>query len=122
MSVEPHLHLTPTILVCRAGDAVGTGAVERQLRLAVSGGGLADLAPFLAAFRYRAPDLVPLTPAPGYGTLAGAAEAFRQLFIISHVDDVQASPILTEIWRVVETADGVSRIERVSHASGLEEL
>jgi exonuclease SbcC len=55
------------------------------------------------------------------GALAGTAEAFRQLFIISHVDDVRASPIFSEIWRLTETADGVSAIE-VQSQSALEEL
>lgn len=55
------------------------------------------------------------------GTLAGSTEAFRQLFIISHVDDVRGSPILNEIWRVAETSDGVSHVENVTHVAAFEE-
>jgi DNA repair protein SbcC/Rad50 len=47
---------------------------------------------------------------------------FRQLFVISHVDDVQASPAFDEVWRVVETADGFSRLERLSAGSFPEDL
>ena len=34
---------------------------------------------------------------------------FQQMFIISHVEDVQQSPVMTEAW-IVEERDGVSRI------------
>jgi exonuclease SbcC len=55
------------------------------------------------------------------GTLAASTEAFRQLFIISHVDDVRASPIFDEVWRILEI-DGVSHFENISRAGGAEEL
>ncbi len=44
------------------------------------------------------------------GTLAGATDHFHQLFVISHVDDVQGSAVFDELWRVVETSEGVSQI------------
>ncbi len=57
------------------------------------------------------------------GTLATNTEAFRQLFIISHVDDVRTSPIFDEVWRVTEV-EGVSRLESLNptRAIGSEEL
>lgn len=49
-------------------------------------------------------------------TLGGLAHAghFRQMFIISHVDDVQQSPVMTEAW-TIEERDGVSRVVRPEH-------
>ncbi|MDP8909488.1 MAG: hypothetical protein M3N47_10335, partial [Chloroflexota bacterium] len=44
------------------------------------------------------------------GSLAGATDHFHQLFVISHVDDVQGSAVFDELWRVVETSEGVSQI------------
>lgn len=55
-------------------------------------------------------------------TLAGSAEAFQQLFVISHVDDVRLSPAFTEMWRVVEEADGTSRLENLGLTGGAEDL
>lgn len=45
--------------------------------------------------------------------LGGLANSgyFRQMFIISHIDDVQQSPVMTEAWRI-EDSDGVSRVVR----------
>lgn len=47
--------------------------------------------------------------------LGGLARSgyFRQMFIISHVDDVQQSPVMTEAWRI-EDSDGVSRVKQSS--------
>ncbi len=56
------------------------------------------------------------------GSLTASTEAFHQLFIISHVDDVRASPIFNQIWRVSETADGVSQLQDVTLMSGADEL
>jgi exonuclease SbcC len=44
------------------------------------------------------------------GSLAHSGH-FRQMFIISHVDDVQQSPVMTEAWVITEE-DGVSRVVR----------
>jgi exonuclease SbcC len=45
------------------------------------------------------------------GQLSEQTGQFQQLFVISHVDDVRSSPIFTRVWRIVETDDGVSKIE-----------
>jgi exonuclease SbcC len=42
-----------------------------------------------------------------------ASGYFRQMFIVSHVDDVQQSPVMTEAWRI-EDNDGVSRVVKPS--------
>ena len=55
------------------------------------------------------------------GLLAASTEAFRQLFIISHIEDVQLSAIVDEVWRISEV-DGVSRFENLSRAGGLADL
>ena len=55
-------------------------------------------------------------------TLSGSAEAFQQLFVISHVDDVRLSPAFTEIWRVVEEESGYSRLENMSLTGGFEDI
>jgi len=55
------------------------------------------------------------------GLLADNTEAFRQLFIISHVDDIRLSPIFTELWRVAE-ADGVSRVDNITQIGAGEDL
>lgn len=47
---------------------------------------------------------------------------FQQLFVVSHVDDVRASPAFDEIWRIEETADGASQIEQLGVGSVPEEL
>jgi exonuclease SbcC len=56
------------------------------------------------------------------GNLAGSAEAFRQLFVISHVDDVRLSPAFGEVWRVSENADGFSSLENLTRSQGLEDI
>jgi len=45
-------------------------------------------------------------------TLLGqqSTEYFRQMFIISHIDDVQQSPVFDTIWQVEEGSDGSSRV------------
>jgi DNA repair exonuclease SbcCD ATPase subunit len=42
------------------------------------------------------------------GALAGGGH-FQQMFIISHVDDVQQAPVMNEAW-TIEERDGVSRV------------
>jgi exonuclease SbcC len=44
------------------------------------------------------------------GALASSGH-FRQMFIISHVDDVQQSPVMHEAW-TIEEREGVSRVLR----------
>ena len=55
------------------------------------------------------------------GTLAGSSDAFRQLFIISHVDDVRASSIFNQVWRLSESEEGVSQFEDITDAVGVDE-
>ena len=52
-------------------------------------------------------------------------KAFGQIFVISHVGDVQESALLDELWSVEEDEDGkstVRRIQTASPATGIEEL
>ena len=53
-------------------------------------------------------------------------KAFGQIFVISHVTDVQESALLDELWSVEEDPDGKSTVRRLQTASpatgGLEEL
>lgn len=37
-------------------------------------------------------------------------EYFRQMFIISHIDDVQQSPVFDAVWQVVQQSDGASAV------------
>ena len=48
-------------------------------------------------------------------------QAFQQLFVISHVDDVRAGAMFDEVWRVSETSDGISQLEQVSVTGALED-
>ena len=56
------------------------------------------------------------------GTLAGNTDAFRQFFIISHVDDVRASSIFNQVWRLSESEEGVSQFEDITDAAGADEI
>jgi DNA repair protein SbcC/Rad50 len=56
------------------------------------------------------------------GSLAGSAESFQQLFVISHVDDVRVSSAFNEVWRVTELADGSSRLENLNAAQAAEDF
>lgn len=53
--------------------------------------------------------------------LAGNDGPFRQLFIISHVDDVRASASFDEVWRVQEI-DGASKVENLSRSGAAAEF
>jgi exonuclease SbcC len=53
--------------------------------------------------------------------LAGNDGPFRQLFIISHVDDVRASASFDEVWRVQEV-DGASMVENLSRTGASAEF
>ena len=48
-------------------------------------------------------------------------EFFRQMFVISHVDDVQQSPVFDTIWQVVQAEDGSSDVQVVNGDAGLVE-
>jgi exonuclease SbcC len=54
--------------------------------------------------------------------LSGTAEAFSQLFIISHVDDVRQAPDINEVWRISESVDGTSHLENLTDTGGVEEF
>ncbi|HEV2529568.1 MAG TPA: SMC family ATPase [Thermomicrobiales bacterium] len=49
-------------------------------------------------------------------------EGFRQLFVISHVDDVRQSQAFDEVWRIQADAQGVSQWENLQQTGGVEEL
>lgn len=51
------------------------------------------------------------------GVLANGGH-FRQMFIISHVEDVQQSPVMNEAWTIIER-DGSSHVERPSFFGAL---
>ncbi|HEU5430399.1 MAG TPA: SbcC/MukB-like Walker B domain-containing protein, partial [Thermomicrobiales bacterium] len=53
------------------------------------------------------------------GRLTQDSEDFRQLFVISHVEDVQESPAMSDLWRVVDV-DGHSNVESRPRESGRE--
>ncbi len=55
-------------------------------------------------------------------TLAASTEAFRQLFIISHVDDVRTSAVFNQIWRIQEEENGSSRVEDITAGGGGDEI
>lgn len=54
--------------------------------------------------------------------ITGADDHFRQVFIISHVDDVRTSPILDDIWRVTETENGTSELQPLGVGVDIGEL
>lgn len=54
--------------------------------------------------------------------ITGADDHFRQVFIISHVDDVRTSPILDDIWRVSETESGTSELQTLGVGVDIGEL
>lgn len=56
------------------------------------------------------------------GTITNSGEHFRQVFIISHVDDVRTSPIFDELWQIVENAEGSSELRPLGHGSDIGEL
>lgn len=56
------------------------------------------------------------------GRITGSGEHFRQVFIISHVDDVRTSPIFDELWQIVENDEGSSELRALGHGSDIGEL
>ena len=51
------------------------------------------------------------------GALASGGH-FQQMFIISHVDDVQQAPVMNEAW-TIEERDGVSRVVQPALIAGV---
>ena len=49
-------------------------------------------------------------------------EGFRQLFVISHVDDIRQSQAFDEVWRIQEDGQGISQWENLQLTGGIEEL
>ena len=49
-------------------------------------------------------------------------EGFKQLFVISHVDDIRQSQAFDEVWRIQEDAQGISQWENLQLTGGIEEL
>ncbi len=55
------------------------------------------------------------------GTITSLFDDVRQVFIISHVDDVRTSSVLDEVWRVEENADGGRQVTVLGAGSDLDE-
>ncbi len=55
------------------------------------------------------------------GRISESIDAFQQMFIISHVDDVRTSPIFSRVIRVSEAANGASVIEDATELPGQED-
>lgn len=49
-------------------------------------------------------------------------DGFRQLFVISHVDDIRQSQAFDEVWRIKEDGQGISQWENLQLTGGIEEL
>ncbi|MGB3327797.1 MAG: SbcC/MukB-like Walker B domain-containing protein, partial [Thermomicrobiales bacterium] len=47
-------------------------------------------------------------------SISASNEAFRQMFIISHVDDVRSAPLFDELWRIEESEDGISQVRSLA--------
>lgn len=56
------------------------------------------------------------------GAITSHGESFRQVFIISHVDDVRTAPIFDELWQVVETSDGSSQLNVLPAGADIGEI
>lgn len=56
------------------------------------------------------------------GAITGAGDHFRQIFLISHVDDVRTSPILDEVWHVFEESNGRSEVEPLAVGADIGEM
>jgi exonuclease SbcC len=56
------------------------------------------------------------------GSISATFHELRQVFIISHVDDVRTSPVLDELWRIEETAEGSSAITSLGPGAEIDTL
>ncbi|HWV22601.1 MAG TPA: SMC family ATPase [Thermomicrobiales bacterium] len=56
------------------------------------------------------------------GAITSSGEHFRQIFMISHVDDVRTAPIFDELWLISESADGSSELQSLSPGADIGEL
>jgi DNA repair protein SbcC/Rad50 len=56
------------------------------------------------------------------GSLPQQTASFQQLFIISHVEDVQASPAFSQVWHISENDAGASEVQNLTNSDRIEEL
>ena len=56
------------------------------------------------------------------GSITATFDGLRQVFIISHVDDVRTSPVLDELWRVEASEEGVSKVLSLRPGSEIDAL
>jgi len=56
------------------------------------------------------------------GSISASNESFRQMFIISHVDDVRTAPLFDELWRIEESEDGISQIRSLNGRVEVDDL
>lgn len=56
------------------------------------------------------------------GAITGTFEELRQVFIISHVDDVRTSPVIDELWRIEESPDGGSALTPLAAGTEIDTL
>lgn len=56
------------------------------------------------------------------GTISSTFDDFRQVFVISHVDDVRTSAVFDELWRIDESSDGASQIRSLAPGEDIGEL
>ena len=56
------------------------------------------------------------------GSISATFDELRQVFLISHVDDVRTSPVLDELWRIEQTADGSSAVSSLGPGAEIDTL
>ncbi|HEV2074168.1 MAG TPA: SMC family ATPase, partial [Thermomicrobiales bacterium] len=56
------------------------------------------------------------------GAITNSGEHFRQIFMISHVDDVRTAPIFDELWQVIESEEGSSSIHNLAPGADIGDL
>jgi exonuclease SbcC len=56
------------------------------------------------------------------GAITGSFEELRQVFIISHVDDVRTSPVIDELWRIEESPEGGSTLTPLAAGTEIDTL
>jgi len=56
------------------------------------------------------------------GSISTTFDELRQVFIISHVDDVRTSPVLDELWRVEETEEGASQVMNLRPGTDIDSI
>lgn len=56
------------------------------------------------------------------GSITRSFDELRQIFIISHVDDVRTSPVLDELWRIEEVPGGGSVLTSLPPGSDIDTL